>query len=78
MAPDQQPVRVAVADIAAAVEPPSTWIVVPVMWRAGSEARKTTSAATSSGAARRPKGMRCASSASTSSSGRPAASARPL
>ena len=50
-----------------AVAPPSTWMVVPVMCRAGSDARKTTSAATSSAAPMCPRGMRLFSSAATSS-----------
>jgi len=50
-----------------AVTPPSTWMVVPVMCRAGSEARKTMSAATSSAAPMCPRGMRPYSSAATSS-----------
>jgi len=50
-----------------AVAPPSTWMVVPVICRAGSDARNTTKAATSFAVPMWPRGMRLFSSATTSS-----------
>ena len=58
------------------VDPPSTCNTAPVIYRAGSEARNATAAASSSGSPILPSGMLCTKSAVTSAAVRPLRVAR--